>query len=410
MTQRAPAPALPFFAPVEQRLRSAGIEHLGPAVQKAVQAGRPLATGARVAVAVGSRGIDRIAEVVRLTVSELRAMGAQPFIVPAMGSHGGATAEGQRALLAGYGVTERDVGAAVESSLDTVPLGRGRSAPFDRLAAAADGVVVVNRVKPHSILQGALGSGLAKMTVVGLGNHAGAKALHQAGLSQQLVPVAEALLSAAPVTVGIALVEDSLDRLALVEGVRPERFAEADRRLLATARAYLPTIPLDPLDGVVFVWMGKDISGSGMDPNVIGMHRRLGGPAERTIHALAALRLTAASHGNAIGIGMADVVPAALAEAVDPKATLTNATTSQWPEGVRIPPTVATEEQAIAKTCAAGPSAARVVIAQDSAHLERFLVSAALLPDIEAQPNLSVVGDLQPLRFDAAGALQTPAR
>ena len=398
------------LTPVVQRLRDERIDDLGPAIEEALERGRLLGEGERVAVAVGSRGIDRIAEVTRLVVAGLRRRGAEPFVLPAMGSHGGARAAGQEALLATYGVSEAQVGAPVVSSMETVLLEGGRKAHFDRLAAAADGVVVVNRVKPHSSLTGDLGSGLAKMTAVGLGKHAGAQAIHAAGLAEALIPTAETLLEAAPIMLGIALVEDAFDQIAVVEGVAPERFVASDRRLLGRARASLPTIPFESLDGVVFVWMGKNISGTGMDPNVVGMHRRNGGPPDRRIGTLAALRLTAESHGNALGIGLADVVPASLVAGVDAEAMRANAETTRWEAGARIPPTLATEAEVIARVCGGPPATVRAVLAEDSAHLDRLLVTPALLPAVEAAPTLEVAGAARRLSFDEAGRLTMSIR
>ena len=415
MTQASsPLDALRFTS-VRQHLHASPIADLPPAIEAALAVGGPWHAGQRIAIAVGSRGIDRLAEVVRGTVATLRAAGAEPFIVPAMGSHGGATAAGQAEVLAGYGVTETAVGAPVISSMDTVLLGnglpvQGGRASFDQQAAASDGIVVINRVKPHSFLTGAIGSGLLKMTAVGLGKHAGAKALHDAGLEDQILPTAQTLLGAAPIRAGIALVEDALDQLSIVEGVPPADFAATDRRLLTTARDTMPTIPFDPLDAAIFVWMGKDLSGAGMDPNVVGMHRRLGGPPQRQISTLTALRLTPASHGNAVGIGMADLIPASLASTVDAVATRANAETSGWTAGAHIPITLATDAAVIARACAGDVSAIRVLIAQDTAHLDHFLISPALLPEVQAHSDLEIAGPATPLRFDREGRLLTPPR
>ena len=407
------------FTPVAQALRRGPAPDVPAAVRAALAAGGGFAPGARVAIAVGSRGIDQIDSVVRETVRTLHAAGAAPFIVPAMGSHGGTTADGQRAILAGYGITASTVGAPIESSLDTVLVGRTRPTPFDRLAAAADAIVVINRVKCHSILTGDIASGLCKMTAVGLGKHAGAQAIHAAGLESTLLSATAAILEAVPMRLGIALVEDPLDHLTTIEGVPPAHFAEADRRLLRQARAYFPTLPFDPLDAVVFRWMGKDISGAGMDPNVIGLHRRLGGAPTRRIARLTAMRLTPASHGNGVGVGMADLIPQSLADAIDLTVTRANADTSGWPAGATLPPTLPTEAATIARLCQGDPTTLRVdlapttlrgVIAEDSSHLDRFLVSPALLAEVAALPGLSVDGAAALLEFDGAGRLLTECR
>jgi hypothetical protein len=407
MSRLASLPGDLLFYPVVQKLRREPIRDLPSAVRAALEKGAPIRSGERIAVAVGSRGIHRLEEVVRAIVRRLQAAEAEPFVLAAMGSHGGSNAGGQKEVLAGYGVTGETMGAVVEASMETVNVGAARPAPFSRLALEADGIVLVNRVKPHTSLTGTQGSGLRKMLAVGLGNAVGARALHGAGLQDELPAVTRSLLGEVPVRAGMALVEDATGGLSRVEGTGPESLVDTDIRLLAQVRATLPKVPLDPLDALVLLWMGKNISGTGMDPNVIGMHRRSGGPVIRRIGTVAALRLTAMSHGNGNGIGMADLVPRALAESLDLAVMKANAAATGWKDAARIPPTLPTEREVIARACAGDPGTVRAVLARDTSHLACLLVTEALLPDVESHPHLAPAGEPVRLEFDGGGKLVT---
>lgn len=407
MPNAKPVSALvPHLAHVRQRWIDDGIDDIEGAVTRALteaEFSRRVAPGARVAITVGSRGIDRIAQVVRAMADALRERGAAPFVVAAMGSHGGATAAGQREVLAGYGITEAAVDCDVRCTMEVVELGRtraGNTVFFDREAFNADAVVVVGRVKPHSILTGDLGSGLLKMTAVGLGNQRGADALHALGLQAHLAETAALVLAHAPIAMGLALVENTFDRIALVRAVVPQDFATADRELLALARRYLPTLPFDPLDVLIVDRIGKDISGAGMDPNVIGMWRRNGGTAERTIRRIVALDLSDASHGNAIGIGMADIVTARLADKMDVDVSLANAMTSDFFAGLKVPVTMPTANDAVALACRTfAPQHARVMRIADTAHLENLWISEALLAEAASDPQIEIVCEPRPMDF-----------
>jgi hypothetical protein len=290
-----------------------------------------------VAVAIGSRGIRDVAAVVAATVRALRACGAEPFVVPAMGSHGSSEAAGQAQVLADLGVTEDAVGAPVVATVDTVQVGTtvsGVQVHRDAAVAGCDGVVVVNRVKPHIDFAGDFGSGLAKMSPIGLGNIAGATTVHadgSASLPRVITEVVDVLRKAGVLLGGVAIVEDSQGRTAEVEVVPADGIAgEPERRLLARARSLHGHLPFDDLDVLVVDEMGKNISGAGMDTNVLGRCWVPGvaEPAGPRVAVVTAHRLTAPSHGNASGIGLADVVPAALVADVDLRATYVNAITS----------------------------------------------------------------------------------
>jgi hypothetical protein len=391
---------------VRQRFPDDAIPDVRQAVAdefRRVQAADRVRPGMSVAVTAGSRGINRIDLILRAVVDELRALGAEPFIVPAMGSHGGATVAGQLAVLESYGITEATMGCPIRATMDAVPLGVtpfGYTAYCDRFAYEADGIIVVNRVKPHSILTGDLGSGLMKMLGIGLGKAVGADAIHIVGVAENLLPAARIVLEKTKVLFGVAIVENSFDKAARIEAVPPAEIEEADRRLLRLARAYLPNIPFDPLDVLIVQNIGKNFSGTGMDPNVIGMHRRIGGPPQREIRRIVALRLTEESHGNATGIGLADIVTEQLLAAVDYEATCVNSLTSDFLWGIKQPIAAPSDDLAVRLALRPFPAdAARAVVVRDTAHLEMLWVSTALLPELADYEQLEPVDSPAPLRF-----------
>ena len=323
----------PRIAPVRQRVTEDEVADPCARVVAELRA-LPLAgavrPGMRVAIGVGSRGIWGIAELVAVLVRELRALGAEPFLIPAMGSHGGGTSAGQRAVLEGYGLGAAEVGASIESEMDTVVVGTtaaGMPVHVDARAAAADGVLVINRIKPHTAFRGPCESGLLKMLAVGLGKERGAATIHGWGVAQALPAAAQVVLDRLPVIAGVGIVENGRHRPAHIEVIAAGHLAAREPELLRLAWRHLPRIPLCPLDVLVLRRIGKDISGTGMDLNVVGMWRRTGGPVDPQIRALVALELTPQSRGNAIGVGYADVIPQRLRDQVDAAATAKNC----WP-------------------------------------------------------------------------------
>lgn len=290
-----------------------------------------LAPGASVAVAVGSRGIDGLPTVVRTVVDGLKREGCRPFVVPAMGSHGGATAEGQAAVLAERGVTERSVGAPVRAGMEVVRLGEVGGLPLvmDRLAAAADGVILVNRVKPHTDFVGRFESGLMKMLVIGLGNEVGTNGYHRYALDRGLADVVAtagpALLERSRVVLGAAIVENQRHEAAALRLVPAADWERVEPELLERARGLLPRLPLDEIDVLVVDEMGKDISGAGMDPNVTGRSAgwSIARPSPR-IGRIVMRSLTEATEGNASGMGLVDCASRRMVEQIDLDATVAN--------------------------------------------------------------------------------------
>jgi len=379
--------------------------------------GVDLPPGAAVAVAVGSRGIDGLAGVVGAVVARLTSAGFRPFIVPAMGSHGGATAEGQQAVLAERGITEATVGAQVRPGTEVVDLGSIRGMPLvlDKAAAAADAIVLVNRVKPHTDFVGRFESGLMKMLVIGLGNEAGATWYHRHALSHGLAEIiataGPALLQRSKVVMGVALVENQLHRTCQVQLVPAARWEQDEPVLLERARTLLPGLPLDDIDVLVVDEMGKDVSGGGMDPNVTG--RSVGVwtvPRESPrITRIVALSLTAATEGNACGMGCVDFAPRRLVDQIDLAATVTNAMASCAPEDGKLPVTLASDREALAAALATlrpyTDEDLRVVHIRNTLAVDRLEVSPGCLPHLRPGATVSVAPDPTPFVFDTDGVL-----
>ncbi|ACV49495.1 conserved hypothetical protein (plasmid) [Halomicrobium mukohataei DSM 12286] len=371
--------------------------------------------GGEIALGVGSRGIDNVSEIVAAAVSTLEDRGYDPFVFPAMGSHGGATGEGQAEMLAELGVTESSIGCEIRSSMDVVEVGRTpeRDVPVvaDAHAAGADAIVPINRVKPHTDFDGAVESGLSKMLVIGMGKQRGAKIAHEWAVDwsfRNMIPeIAGQLLDALPVVGGIALLEDQHDETTLIEGVPPGGFLDRERELLERAYDVMPTLPFSELDVVVFDRQGKDISGQGLDTNVIGRRAfaiNEPAPDEPTIKRIYTRGLTAATHGNAMGVGSADLIHEDVVAELDAETTLINALTASTVRGVRLPPVVESDRAglvaALSTIGVVDPETVRVVRARDTMHLARFFASEALIEDARQREDLRVVEEATPIEFD----------
>ncbi|MEW5815422.1 MAG: lactate racemase domain-containing protein [Spirochaetota bacterium] len=402
-------------APVRQLLSSERVENIAAAVRRGLQAlplDERVKAGMRIAVAVGSRGISSMVIIVRTLVEELVALGSTPFLVPAMGSHGGGTAEGQRALLESYGLQSASLGVPIQSSLETVKIGETpEEMPvyLDAHAAAADGIIAINRIKEHTAFKGHWESGLFKILSVGLGKARGATDIHNRGIHEAMPAAARVILANMPVIAGIGIVENGYHEPARIIVLPAERIEAEEPALLDLSRKLTPKIPLEPLDLLLVQEMGKDISGTGMDLNVIGMWRRSGGPVVPLINTIAVLDLTEKSHGNATGVGHADLITQRLRDKIDQSSTYTNCLTSHNLPGGKIPITLATDHQVI-ETGLAGVAheRARVAIIRNTLDLELLWASEALLSEIAASPILERVGPLRGLEFDEAGTLILP--
>ncbi|WP_225336358.1 DUF362 domain-containing protein [Halomicrobium urmianum] len=372
--------------------------------------------GGEVALGVGSRGIANLPAVVSGVVDAVDAAGYEPFVFPAMGSHGGATAEGQREMLNELGVDESTVGCEIRSSMDVVEVGRTpeRDVPVvaDANAAAADAIVPINRVKPHTDFDGTVESGLSKMLVIGMGKQRGAKIAHDWAVDwslRNMIPeITGQLLDELPVVGGVAILEDQRDDTTLIEGVPPSGFLDREAELLETAYEIMPTLPFDDLDLVVFDRQGKEISGQGMDTNVIGRRPfaiQEPEPDLPDIKRIYTRGLTEATHGNAMGMGSADVVHADVAAELDASTSLINALTASTIRGVRLPPVVETDRAgmvaALSTIGIVDPETVRVLRAPDTMHLQRLYASPALVEEARGRDDLRVIEEPSPIEFDA---------
>jgi len=392
-----PEVAFPTFARVSYDPDTPALDDVRGAARDAV-ASLPLAdlpAGGTVAVGLGSRGIHDIRPIAETVVAELSDAGYEPVVVPAMGSHGGSTAEGQRRTLAGLGLTEEALGCPIDARMDTAVVGttdRGHEVPVATAALEADGIVVVNRVKPHTNFSGRVESGLSKMLTVGLGKRNGARSFHEAALTYGYVDTIERALDVvcdnAPVIGGVAIAENFHDRTAHVEGIPADALPDAEADLLARATEYLPTLPFDDLDALVVEEIGKDVSGSGMDTNVIGRYGVVNAsdPATPDIDRIAVLGLTDATHGNGHGIGLADVTTADVASELDLDQMYTNALTSGSLSRSSIPIVLPTDRHAlraaVGTTGQYDPARARIAWIRDTSHLSSVRVSEALLDEL----------------------------
>lgn len=403
----------PSMYRVHQQFDDTAIDDVVGSIRKAfrhITFKRSVMPGQRVAVAVGSRGIHGLPIIVNTVVSCLRERGLDPFIIPAMGSHGGAKAEGQSALLHDLGVTESTIKAPVVSTMDVASLGRlesGAEVFFSKDALSADHFVVINRVKPHTICHAEVESGLCKMLAVGCGKHEGASGMHRFGLAASIVPAAKLILRHAPVLCGLAIVENSSEFTHTLKLALPEQFVDVDRDLLVLARSLLPKIPLDDLDILIVDEMGKDISGAGIDPNVIGFWRRESGPKRPNYRTLIVLDITPRSHGNAVGIGMVDLTTERVIEKVDLKASYTNAITTGLWSSVRLP--IALEnDRAVLNTAlakVADPRQVRMARIINTLKLETFWATQPLLDELGTHWGVTVDETPRHLAFNDQGRL-----
>ena len=374
-------------------------------------------TGGTIAVGVGSRGITAIPVVARSAIDALKEMGFRPFIVAAMGSHGGATALGQAELLAGYGITEETMGVEVRTEMDTVVVGTnsvGLPIFFDKNAQAADGIVLLNRVKPHTDFSGTYESGVLKMLAIGLGKREGATQIHKLGIPgmlKVLPAVMRFLLANTKFALGLAILENVEDMPADIVALEPEEILDLEPKLLDRARGLMGRLPFDQIDVLVVGEVGKNYSGSGMDPNVIGrlMVETMPDHPRPVVTRLAVLDASEETHGNIVGVGFADLTTERLVSKLDPEPFRINVLTSCCLERARIPITLATDrevfEASLATCWRIDPSEARLVIIPNTLELTNMWISPALEAEVSAHPHLSRQTDYESLPFKADGSL-----
>jgi hypothetical protein len=377
---------------------------------------RKLFRGAHVAITAGSRGMGGFVDLLAGIVDAVKAAGAKPFIIPAMGSHGGATAAGQTELLCRLGVTEESVGAPIQSSMDTLKLGvsdTGAAAHVDKLAAVVDGIIVLGRVKTHPENREGVASGLLKMVTVGLGKQIGAQSAHAHGLWTSVRAVPRMTLARTKILFGVAVVENAYREPVIVEVVPAsyEAFEEADVRLLKAAQRHVGTLPFRQLDVLVADEIGKNISGTGMDLNVIGKWRVSGGKREPDFLRIVALSLTPESLGNGLGVGLADFTTRRLADEYDAAATYVNVLTATGPGEMNtregpLPLALASDREAIevALVSALAGSRPRLCRIRNTARLDEFWITEALLEEAQ-NAGMAVIEPLRQMEFDGDGNL-----
>ena len=377
--------------------------------------------GGTIAVGCGSRGITAIPSVAKATVTTLQEMGYKPFIVAAMGSHGGATAQGQRELLAHYGITPERMGVEVRSDMDTVVVGTnpvGLPIYFDKNALHADGIVLLNRVKPHTDFHATYESGVLKMLVIGLGKREGATQVHKLGLrglKEVLPAVGKFLVANTPFALGLAIIENAEDMPAEIVPIEPETIFELEPKLLNRARELMGRLPFDQIDVLVVGELGKNYSGAGMDPNVIGrlMVETQNDFERPVVTRLCVLDSSEESHGNIVGVGFADLTTERLVAKLDPEPFRINILTSCCLERGRIPITLPTDRDvftAALDTCwRIDPSEARVVVIPNTLELNTLWVSQPLADEVRAHPHLSFETDFAPPPFSPDGQLDQEA-
>jgi len=372
-------------------------------------------TGQSIAITAGSRGITGVDQIIRAVVNECRALGLRPFIVPAMGSHGGATAEGQLHLLEHYGITETTMGCPLKSSMDTVRIGDFRGIPVfcDKNAWEADYIAVVGRVKPHTDFDNEIESGLFKMMSIGLGKRQGAEHYHRAGhhysYSEVFPSVGKKVLETGKVLFGLAIVENGYGQTAKIEAILPRDFYESEKALLVQAKSWLGKLPFDALDLLIVDEMGKNISGTGMDPNVIGRPCIQKRPDKPRIRQLLVRDLTAESDGNALGIGMADLTTKCLADKISHTATNINVITTGALDLAKIPMSFVSDREAIQTALGmiglTPPEEARIVRIKNTLHLTEMDVSEPLADEVDRNSRLSRLVSSAPFSFDMEGNL-----
>ncbi len=414
---------LPKMVEITQRMSNEKIENLEPSIRgelKRVGIAQKIKPNSKIAITVGSREIANIEQIIATIVKETKKYGALPFIIPAMGSHGGATPHGQQEILKSLGVTEETVKAPIISSLEVEEIGKlhdNYPVYVSKDALNADGIILVNRVKPHTDFKGAIESGLTKITVIGLGKQKGAETLHTYGMEgyrNYLPKVAQLIFKHAPILFGVAIIENAYHEIAMLKALLPEEIEREEKRLLVKAKQLIPKIPFTDVDILIIDQIGKDISGNGMDPNVTG---RFIIPSDRpsytpNIKILVTLDLTEKSEGNVTGIGFADLTTRRLFEKIDFEKTFVNAITVGYPLDSRIPVFLPSDKSVIetALKLLHPPIDAKnvkVVRIKNTRDLEHMWVSEALIEELKTNQQLkniiTIIGEPKDLMFDVLG-------
>lgn len=404
---------IPKMIRIRQRFNDDKIEDLANVLNKELQ--KPggmdqILPGQHTAIAVGSRGIANIDQVTKQVIEAVKAKGAQPFIVPCMGSHGGATAKGQIEVLEHLGISEASMGAPIRSSMEVIQLDEldnGLPVYVDKIASEADAIIVINRIKPHTAFRGKVESGIMKMIAIGLGKQKGAEACHQLGfkyMADNVPAMANIMMNKLPIVFGVALVENAYDETCMIEVLPAKQVEEREIELLEIAKARLPQICFDQIDVLVIDYIGKNISGDGMDPNITGRYPTPYAEGGPDVSKMVVLDLTPETEGNANGVGTADFTTKRLVNKADMEATYANGLTSTVCEPTKIATTLDNDELAIkaaVKTCnILDYTTCRMVRIQNTLQLGEIEISETMLEEARRHPDIEILTDSYELRFD----------
>jgi len=384
---------------------------------KRIKFNEKIKPGMQIGITVGSRGIDNLDLIIKTVIQEVKKYGGSPIIIAAMGSHGGATVEGQLSILASYGITKEKMGVPVKATTEVIKLGElknGLPVYLNKIANSSDGLIIVNRIKVYTSFKSDIESGLCKMLAVGLGNHQGATLAHSLGvkgLSDYMVQFAEVILKKFPILCGIGILENGYDKIYKIIATNPDNFKEVDRKFLKESKRILPRLPVSNIDLLVIEEIGKNISGTGMDTNVVGGISEFpkGSFYPPKIKEILLLDLTPESHGNAHGVGLATAITKKFYNKIDFKATYTNSVASGFLYKSRIPMVFPIEKEAL-KTCLdvlgnLPAIKARIVIIKNTMKLDKLYVSEPVWEEIKDRKNISPLGNWEELKFDNGGNL-----
>lgn len=410
--------SFPKVAKIRQRFKVESLQDIPKTISEQfnqVKADEKIKPGMEIAITVGSRGIANIPLIVKSVADEIKKRGAKPFIIPAMGSHGGATAEGQVEVLDGLGVTEESTGCEIRSSMDVETIGEtseGIPVYIDKHAYHADGIIVMGRIKPHTDFKNKIESGILKMASIGMGKHKQALALHTygiKGISEMMPEVGKVAIGNSNTLFGVGIVENAHEETAIIEAIEPDQIEERERELLKKAFGLMPSLPVDEMDILVVDEIGKNYSGTGMDTNIIGRIRVLGveEPKKPSIKYVIASNLSEASHGNALGIGLADLTTKRLFESIDLKVMNENVVTSTFLARANIPIVLDNDQEALKAALRANWGVAweeaRIVRIPNTLHIGELFVSEVIFNELKDKENIEVLEGLHEMKFDEDG-------
>ena len=410
---------LPKMVKVRQKLNNEALEDIPGEIRKQISQEKIAAAikpGMSVAVTCGSRGIANIALIIRETVTLLKEMGAKPFVFPAMGSHGGGSAEGQRAMIEGFGVTEEYIGCPIKATMEVVriaSLDDGRPVYIDKYASEADGIIIVGRVKAHTAFRGTYESGMLKMLAIGVAKHQGAEACHSQGfrkMAENVPAYGNAILNNASILFGLAIIENAHDDTNRIIALTKDEIPEAEPVLLDEAKAKMAKIFFEEIDIMIVDELGKNHSGDGMDPNITGSYSTAFATGPPNVDQYVVLDLSEETHGNSLGVGMAHYTTKKVFDHADFDTAYPNALTARVVLGVRMPMVLNTEKLAIqaAVYVATGNGAEnpRVLRIKNSSHVDEIWISEAMVEEARRNPDVEIIGDPAPFDFDTDGKLK----